>query len=127
MNLTLINSLSALSGLIVSGTGLLIIVIGGFYVIKSGVGKTVSKANQEAIVALQATILALQADCQRCEKKVDDLTKDKIRLELTIDTMCDALKSRGLLITIQGEMINIDTLDGKSSTVTRIHSKQIGQ
>ena len=79
-----------------------------------------AKANQDAIVALQATILALQTDLSNTNRKVDELTKDKTRLELTIDTMCTALKSRGLLITIQGDLINVDTLDGKSSTTTRI-------
>lgn len=124
MNQTLIQSLSALSGFIVDGTALLVLIVGSFYVVKNGVGKTVSKANQDAIIALNATIIALQSDVSTLRSKVEDVTKDKIRLEQTIDTICLALKSRGLMITVQGEMVNIDTLDGKSSTVTRIQGNR---
>ena len=126
MNLTLINSLSALAGLIFAGTGLIVAVVGGFWVIKSGIGKTVNDANKEAITALGATITALQADCQRFERKIDDLTKENAQLKLTMDTVRAALKTRGLIVTIDGDMVNINTLDGKSSTVTRIQDKKSG-
>lgn len=126
MNLNLINSLSALAGLITTGTGFIVFIVGGFYLIKSGVSKTVAKANQDAITALQATIIALQSDVSILRAKVEDVTKDKIRLEQTIDTMCTALKSKGFLITIQGDMVMVDTIDGKNSTVARIHSNQNG-
>jgi regulator of replication initiation timing len=126
MNLSLIQSLSALSGLIVSGTGFIVVIVGSFYLVKSGLGKTVNRANQDAITALGATILALQADSQRFERKIDELTKENSRLKLTMDTVRNALKTRGLMVTIDGEMVIIDSLDSKSSTVTRIE-KQNGQ
>ena len=126
MNLTLINSLSALSGLLTTGTILIVAAIGGFWLIKSGLGKTVNDANKDAINALGATITALQADSQRFERKIDDLTKENAQLRLTMDTVRAALKTRGLIITIDGEMVIIDTLDGKSSTVTRMHEKKNG-
>jgi hypothetical protein len=123
MNLTLIQSLAALSGLLTAGTTLIIIIVGGFFMIKSGLGKTVSKANQDAIVALQATILALQADVTTLKGKLEEVTKDKIKLEQTIDTICAALKIRGMAITIQGEMIHVEDKNGKTTT-TRIHDKE---
>ena len=126
MNLTLINSLAALAGLVTTGTILIVAIIGGFYLIKSGLGKTVNDANKDAIAALQATIVALQADSQRFERKIDDLTKENVQLKLTMDTVRAALKTRGLVVTIDGEMVIIDALDGKSSTVTRIQDKKNG-
>lgn len=123
MNLTLIQSLSALAGLVTTGTVFIIAIVGGFYLIKSGLGKTVSKANQEAINALQATIIALQTDLSTMNRKIEEVTKDKVRLEQTIDTICAALKIKGMVITIQGEMVHLEDRNGKT-TSTRIHEKE---
>jgi hypothetical protein len=123
MNLNLIQSLSALSGLITDGTVLFIAIIGSFFLVKSGIGKTVSKANQEAITALQATIIALQADLSTMSRKIEEEIKRNARLDQTIDTICAALKIRGMVITIQGEMIHVEDRNGKTTT-TRIHEKE---
>jgi hypothetical protein len=123
MNQSLIQSLSALSGLVTTGTVFIVAILGGFYLIKSGIGKTVTKSQQDAINALQATIIALQSDVSILRTKIEDVTKDKIKLEQTIDTICMALKiQKGLVISIQGEFITIDDKNGKATT-TRIHEK----
>lgn len=123
MNLNLIQSLSALAGLIVAGTGFIVAIVGAFYLIKSGVGKTVTKANQDAITALQATITAMQADASILRGKIEDMAKDNTRLSQTIDTICAALKIKGMVITIQGEIVNIEDKNGKSTTA-RIHDQK---
>lgn len=81
---------------------------------KSQVGDATSKAQNDAIQAMQEEIASLR-------RKVEDLTRDKIRLEQTIDTICAALKIRGMVITIQGELIHIEDKNGKTTT-TRIHN-----
>lgn len=81
---------------------------------KNGVRKTTSDAQQEAIIALQAQVSALRDN-------VSDLTKENARLEMTVQTICSALKTKGMLITVQGELVTIEDTRNGRSTVTRIH------
>ena len=115
----LIQTLSALSGILTTGTGFIIVIVGWFIMAKSGIGKKTSEAQSGAIIALEAEVSALT-------RKVDSITKENARLEQTIDTICMALKTRGMLISIQGEMINIEDLKNGKTTVTRIREKEIG-
>lgn len=117
MNLSLIQSISALSGLVTTGTVLIIAIIGSFYVVRSGVRKTTIEAQQDAIKALQTQVLVLRSS-------MDDLTKENARLELVTQTICMALKARGMHITIQGEMISIENIKDGKTTITRIHDKE---
>lgn len=106
---------------------MLIIVIGAFYtgrsMGKSNASKEQGETQERTINALQATILALQADVQTLQRRADESAKENARLELTIDTICSALKIKGFVITIQGEMITIDDKNG-TSTMARIHDKE---
>lgn len=108
-----VQSLSAIGGLLSLGITLLAAIVGGIYIAKSGVSQKASEAQQSAIDAMQAELSTLRG-------KVEDITKDKYRLEQTIETICSALRMRGLVITIQGEMVNIADNNG-STTTTRIH------
>jgi hypothetical protein len=100
----------------------LIVVIGAFFASKvmarHNISEKTSEAQNNAIVAMQEEIASLR-------RKVEDINKDKIRLEQTIDTICAALKIRGMVITIQGELIHIEDKSGKTTT-TRIHSESNG-
>lgn len=86
---------------------------------KSGVNKTTSEAQSGAIVALEAEVKALT-------RKVDNITKENAKLEQTIETICSALKTRGMLITIRGELIDIEDLKNGKTTVARIREKELG-
>lgn len=114
MNLSLIQTISALSGIISTGTIVVIAIVGSYYIVRSGVGKTTASAQQDAIVALQAQVSALKDD-------VADLTKENARLEQVVQTICSALKTRGMIITVQGELISIEEVKTGKTTVTRIH------
>ena len=119
MNLSLIQTISALSGLVTTGTLIVIAAIGSFYIIRSGVRKTTSEAQQDAIVALQAQVSALR-------NNVEDLTKENARLEQVVQTICSALKTRGMIITVQGELITIEDVKTGRTTATRIHENGKG-
>lgn len=112
----IIQGLNAYAGLF----SFLIVVIGAFFasrfMAKSNVSDTTNKAQSDAILAMQGEIASLR-------RKVEDLNKDKIKLEQTIDTICSALKIRGMVISVQGEMIHIEDRNGKTST-TRIHNNE---
>lgn len=103
-----LQTLSNIAGLI----SFVAVVIGGFFFMKSNVGKQTSDAQQNAISALQAEVQTLRG-------RIADTEKENIKLQQTLDTICSALKIRGLVVSIQGEMINI--ADQNGSTTTRIH------
>jgi hypothetical protein len=111
-----IQSLSTLAGLFSLGITLLISCIGGFYMVKSGVGKTTSEAQS-------STINAMQAEMSILKTRIDDERKENIRLGHVIDTICAALKSKGIIISISGEMITIDIDEHKKSTTIRIQEE----
>lgn len=95
-----IQFLSALGGLIALGITLFATIFGAIYVTKSGMTEKASAAQQSAIDAMQAELTTLRG-------KVDDITKENTRLEHVIDTICEALKIKGIVISVQGEMVHI--------------------
>jgi F0F1-type ATP synthase alpha subunit len=105
-----IQTLSTVAGLISLG----VTFVGGFYLVRSGVSKSATEAQQSAISALQAELATLRG-------RVGDAEKERVRLEHTIETICAALLTKGMVITIQGEMVNIQ--EGKMTTTTRIRGK----
>lgn len=107
--------ISDLLQILSTGAGLLgfgIAVVVAFFAVKNGVMKSANEVQSSAINALETEMGILR-------ERVEDTEKENARLEQIIDTICAALKRRGLIISIQGEMINIQDKRG-SSTTTRI-------
>lgn len=100
-----LQTLSTIAGLVSLG----IVIVGAIYVVRSNVGKATSDAQQNAITALQAEVATLR-------NRIEDAEKENMRLQQTIQTICAALKVRGMVITIQGEMIHIQDDKGNSTT-----------
>lgn len=103
--------------LLSNGAGLLslgVALIVAFFAVKNGVMKAASDAQSSAIGAMRSEIETLR-------EKVEDVKKDNHKLQQTIDTICEALKIRGLVISIQGEMVNI--ADKNGSTTAKINDK----
>jgi septal ring factor EnvC (AmiA/AmiB activator) len=104
--------LSTSAGLISLG----ITLVGAFFVIKSGRLQSANTAQSSAISAMQSEMAVLRGKIEDKEKENEQLNKKITHLELTIDTICAALKKRGLIISVQGEMVNIEDKRGNSST-----------
>ena len=100
--------ISASAGVL--GFGIAVVV--AFFAVRSGVLKSANDAQSSAINALETEMSILR-------ERVEDTEKENMRLQQIIDTICAALKRRGLIITVQGEMINIQDKRG-GSTTTRI-------
>ena len=96
---------------IISATIGIIVLFGGFFVIRGSVGKTALETQQSAIGALQAEMATLR-------NKTEDQLKEIIRLQHIIDTICSALKSKGIIVSIDGELVQIR--DNGSTIVSRI-------
>lgn len=107
--------------LISNGAGILslsITLIIGFFVVKSGTMKAANDAQGSAISAMRSELETLRERVEDKEKENVQLHQKIVRCEQIIDTICSALKLRGLNITIQNEIINIQ--DGSNSTTARI-------
>jgi len=101
--------ISALAGVL--GFGIAAAV--AFFAVKNGTMKSANDAQSSAINAMQTEIQTLR-------ERVDDTEKENIRLEQTMQTICVALEKKGFVITIQGEMVNIEDKRSSRSTTTRI-------
>lgn len=119
------NMLSLLS----AGAGLLslgITLVGAFFVVRSGRLQSANTAQSSAISAMQSEMAVMNQRIEDKEKENEQLNKKITHLELTIDTICAALKRRGLVISVQGEMVSIEDKRGNSTT-TRIRPVRLTQ
>ena len=105
-----LSTISALSGLLMTGIVILGGVIGGIYLVKSGVGKQVDDAQQRAMTALKTEVDILRS-------RVTDQEKENTRLTLIVDTITAALEDRGMVVTIRGKMVYIHDSKGGSTTI----------
>lgn len=115
--------------LLSAGAGLLslgITLVGAFFVVRSGRLQSANTAQSSAISAMQSEMAVMNQRIEDKEKENEQLNKKITHLELTIDTICAALKKRGLIISVQGEMINIEDKRGNSTTA-RIRQVRLTQ
>ena len=87
--------------------------LGGFYAFRNGMTRTANEVQERVINALESEIITLR-------QRLDDMKEDNIRLQLIIDTICAALESRGLAVTVDGHMVSIHDTHSSTTTVTRI-------
>lgn len=106
-----LETLSAISGLLMTGIMLLGAIIGGYYLVKSGVGKQKEDAQLSAMTAMQAELKILR-------DRVADAEKENARLHSLVDTIYAALEARGMVITIRGKMVHIR--DGTGTATVQI-------
>lgn len=82
-----------------------------------------NNADQAAADAQSKTIEAMQARLDVQSSSIEEMRKENVRLQLVIETVCAALKSMGLIVTIEGEMVKIKD-DKNNSTTARIHREE---
>jgi|SRR5436853_2537924 len=97
---------------------MLIVCIGAYFASKS---MSKSKNNEDANNAQQRAINAMNVEIDMLNRRVDDTAKDNTRLKQTIDTICSALKRKGLLITVDGDLVNIE--EKGVNTIARIQEQ----
>ena len=90
-------------------------ILGGIVAFRNGFTRTANDIQERVINALQSELGQLR-------QRLDDLKEENTRLKQTIDTICAALKSRGLAVTIEGDMVSIR--DSAGSTTTRIQESE---
>ena len=90
-------------------------ILGGIVAFRNGFTRTANEIQERVINALESELAQLR-------QRLDDLKDENTRLKHTIATICSALKSRGLAVTIDGDMVSIR--DSSGSTTTRIQESE---
>jgi hypothetical protein len=100
------NSLSIINFiLIIAG------LVGGYWAFKTGISHTASEIQEHVINAMDQEIAILR-------DRLEDLETENKRLEQVLYTLCEALKKRGLVVTIEGSMVTVS--DGHETQSVRI-------
>lgn len=90
-------------------------ILGGFWAFRNGMTKTANEVQERVIHALET-------EMQSMRQRLDDMKDENTRLRLIIETICAALKSYGMLITIDGDMVSIRDISSGGTTTARIHT-----
>lgn len=81
--------------------------VGGFFAFRNGRQTQLGKFQKDTIDALQDRLNVL-------ENKTNDLEKENVVQRHIIETITSALKQRGLVVTIDGDMVSISDKSGTS-------------
>lgn len=103
------NVLSILNLVLSIGLG-----IGGWAAFRHGFARTANEVQERVINALESEINMLK-------DRLSELEKENARLTQIIAIIRTSLRRRGVLITIDGEMVSIHDRTGKTTHTTRIH------
>ena len=87
-------------------------VVGGIMAYRHGFTRTANEVQERVIQALNSELQALRV-------RIESMEQENIRLHQIIATICSALKSRGIAVTIDGDMVNIS--DESGTQTERIH------
>lgn len=88
-------------------------ILGGVLAWRSGFNHTANEVQDRVIHALESEIAALR-------QRLEDVARENTRLNQRIETICLALKKRGLEVMIEGDIITI--IDNqRSNTMTQMH------
>ena len=106
------NNLFSLNG-IINTFLLLCTLVGGFFAFKQGLKKKSFEALQETISILQSQVEAIRSSLEVVEKR-------NRHLEYVIETVQEALKKRGMIISIDGDLVTItDTTRGSATSIRK--------
>lgn len=93
----------------------LLIIVGGYIAIRSGKHRAAGDIQGQVIDALKAELEALQ-------RRVDSLEKENTRLTQIMSLIKQALRRRGLTISIDGDLVTIS--DNGTSQSARIQEER---
>lgn len=86
--------------------------VGGVFVFRN--------AKKAGIIQIQSdTIVAMQQQIEALKTGQAALQKDNGHLQYVIETISSALKQKGIIISIEGEMVTLEDMTGRTSSVRR--------
>lgn len=96
---------------------LLATIAGGVFVFRSTKRTSIVQIQNDTITAMQRQIDVLKTD-------LESLKKENEHLKYLSETTVSALKQKGMIITIEGEMVTIEDARGHSSSSIRRSTRQ---
>jgi hypothetical protein len=96
---------------------------GGVFAYRKAVTKAHMDIQDQSSEAQARTIEAMQGELEIVKGRTDELKYENKRLNHIIQTICEALKLKGIAICINGEIVNIRTKD--DTTTARIQESSI--
>lgn len=100
---------------------LVVSVIAGRYMARSGISDASSKAQKSAMDAMHEEITILKGRVEDVKKDSSDMKKENIRLQLIMETIAASLKGMGLIVSVEGELVRIKNEASREDVVQRIH------
>jgi hypothetical protein len=90
-------------------------ILGGILAFKNGFTRTANEVQERVINALQQEISVLHM-------RLADLEAENRRLDQVLITLCEALKKRGIVVSIDGSLVTVT--DGNTTHSVRIKGVQ---
>jgi hypothetical protein len=90
-------------------------ILGGILAFKNGFTRTANEVQERVINALQQEISVLHM-------RLTDLEAENRRLDQVLITLCEALKKRGIVVSIDGSLVTVT--DGNTTHSMRIKGVQ---
>lgn len=87
---------------------MLCVLIGGFFAVRNGRQTSLAKFQEDTNKALKDRIAVL-------ESKIADFEKENVIQRHVMETITSALKQRGMIITVDGDMVTIQDRTGTST------------
>lgn len=111
------NSLFSLNG-IINTFLLLCVMIGGFFAFRYGQKKSNVEGMKETILVLSGQVAAIKESLSMVEKENE-------HHKIIFETILLAMKQKGIIITVEGEMVTIDDGRNKTSSLRRTTKQPI--
>jgi len=100
---------------------LLTILVAGIFAFKHTMERIKRDLAKEATELQERAMNAMRAEIETMKDKIIEVEKENLLLRQTMGLIKSALRKRGLSITIDGDLVTIESANGTSHT-GRIHS-----
>lgn len=97
---------------------ILLITTGALWAFKKSVMKATGEIQAHTSNLQNNAIAALEQELGVVRSRINDIERENKKLDQIILTLCDAMKKRGLDISIDGNVVTVR--DGKDTSVVRI-------
>lgn len=107
----LINGLFSING-IINTFLLLCVMVGGFFAFRYGQKKSNVEGMKETILVLSGQVAAIKESLAMVERENE-------HHKIIFETILSAMRQKGIIITVEGEMVTIDDGRNKTSSLRR--------
>lgn len=108
---------------IIDAVFILIMSIVGYIAVRNIKRDAIIAVQEKTIVAYTQQNEVLQGQIDTLKENILDLKKENVYQQHIVETIQEALKKRGMIVTIDGDLVTITDAKGSSSTMRRLSSR----